>query len=113
MQRSLRTVRVQPLVHVDLVGEGVTQSHGGEEHLHADDEVLVAGGDGALAHVEVGRVDVRDGAALLQDGQQEACSQEDKGPMKNRQMTNTGEKARGRGTEVGAESPHPARRTGR
>lgn len=67
------TVRVQPLVHVDPVGEGVAQSHGGEEHLDADDEVLVAGGDRSLPHGEVGGVDLRDGAAFLQDGQQHAC----------------------------------------
>lgn len=63
------TVRVQPFVHVDLVGEGMAQGHGGEEHLDADDEVLVAGCDRSLAHGEVGRVDPRNGAAFLQDGQ--------------------------------------------
>lgn len=64
------TVRVQPLIHVDFVGEGVTQSDGCEEHLDADDEVLVTGGNRSLAHGEVRRVDPGDCAALLQDGQQ-------------------------------------------
>lgn len=67
---SLPTVRVQSFVHVDFVREGVAQSHGSEEHLHADDEVLVTSSDRSLPHGEVRRGDLRDGAALLQDGQQ-------------------------------------------
>lgn len=59
-----------------------------KKHLHANDEVLVAGGDRALAHRHLQGVDLRDGAALLQYGQQETCSQEGRGQIKNRQMTN-------------------------
>lgn len=57
-----------------------------KKHLHANDEVLVAGGDRALAHRHLQGVDLRDGAALLQYGQQEACSQEGRGQIKNRQI---------------------------
>ena len=46
----VHTLRIQPLVGIDLVGEGVAQGQGREEHLHADDEILVAGSHGALAH---------------------------------------------------------------
>lgn len=48
------------------------QSQRREKHLDADDEVLVAGGDRPLADGHLHRVDLRDGAALLQDGQQHA-----------------------------------------
>ena len=66
------TLGVQPLVHVHRVGEGVAQGQGREEHLHADDEVLVTRGDRALADRHRVRVDPGDGPALLQDGQQHA-----------------------------------------
>lgn len=36
------TLCVQSLVSIDLVGEGVPQGQGCKEHLHTDDEVLVA-----------------------------------------------------------------------
>lgn len=72
-----------------------------EKHLHANDEVLVAGGDRALAHRHLQGVDLRDGAARLQDGQQEACSQEGTRLIKNRQTTN---KSVGSGVGVGRES---------
>lgn len=64
------TLCIEPLVRVHLVGEGMAQGDGGEKHLHADDEVLVAGGHRALTHGDVGRVDFGDGATLLQDGQE-------------------------------------------
>lgn len=65
-------MRVQPLVHVDFVGEGVAQRQGCEEHFYTDNEVLVAGGHCALAHGHVWGVNLRNSAALLQDGQQHA-----------------------------------------
>lgn len=85
---SSPTLRVQTLVHVNSVGEGVAQGQRCEKHLHANDEVLVAGGDRALAHRHLQGVDLRDGAARLQDGQQEACSHEGRRLIKNRQTTN-------------------------
>ena len=66
------TIGVQPLVHVDLVSEGVAKGHGCEEHLDADDEVLVTSSNRALAHRHLCRVDLRDGTTLLQDGQEHA-----------------------------------------
>lgn len=98
---SSPTLRVQTLVHVNSVGEGVAQGQRCEKHLHANDEVLVAGGDRALAHRHLQGVDLRDGAARLQDGQQEACSQEGTRLIKNRQTTN---KSVGSGVGVGRES---------
>lgn len=64
------TLCIEPLVRVHLVGEGMAQGDGREKHLHADDEVLVAGSDRALTHGDVGRVDFGDGTTLLQDGQE-------------------------------------------
>lgn len=54
-------------VTVDLVGEGITQGYRGEEHLYADDEVLVACRDCAGVEVRIGLYDV----GLFQDGQQD------------------------------------------
>lgn len=48
----------------------MAQSNSSEEHLNADDEVLVTSSNCSLAHREVSRVDLRDGSALLQNGQQ-------------------------------------------
>lgn len=46
----LLTLGVQTLVHVHLVCERVAQSQCCEKHLHANDKVLVTGGNCPLAH---------------------------------------------------------------
>lgn len=50
----------------------MTQSQRCEKHLDANDEVLVTGGDRPLADRHLHRVNLRDGPALLQNGQQHA-----------------------------------------
>lgn len=64
------TVAVQPLVHVDLVCESMSQSNGCKEHLDADDEVLIAGCDRTLTNRHLGGVDLRNSSTFLQDGQE-------------------------------------------
>ena len=62
------------LASVDGDGESVSESNCSKEHLNADEEVLVAGADGARLGGDgaVVRLDGLDGARLLQDRQQEA-----------------------------------------
>ena len=79
------TIGVQPLVHVDLVSEGVAKGHGCEEHLDADDEVLVTSSNRALAHRHLCRVDLRDGTTLLQDGQEHAWGERGGGEREGRE----------------------------
>lgn len=68
------------LLLVDSAGEGVSQDDGGEEHLHADDEVLPAGRHRAGADfmpVDIERVG--NDAAAFQDGEDHALN----GPQMN------------------------------
>lgn len=70
--RTSCTWRVLFLLRVHLAGEGAAQGDGGEEHLDADDEVLVAGGHRASPHLApVDDLDLRDDPTPLQDGQQQ------------------------------------------
>lgn len=64
------TVRVERLVHVDLVCECVSERQSSEEHLNTDDEVLVTGGNSPLPHSDIRRVYPRNRTAFLQDSQQ-------------------------------------------
>ncbi len=68
------TLNVECLVHVGLVSERVSERQSGEEHLDADDEVLVTGGNSPLPHADVRRVYSRKHAALLQNRQQHPYS---------------------------------------
>ena len=56
-------------VSVDVVGEGVPQRNGREEHLHTDEKVLVPGRH--RARVEAGQR--LDHLSLLKDGKDYSC----------------------------------------
>lgn len=62
------------LLRVQVVREGEAQRDRREEHLDADDEVLVAGRHraGLLRHVSLLRVQRTDHPRVLQDGQQQS-----------------------------------------
>lgn len=68
------TLNVESLVHVDLVSERMSERQSGEEHLDADDEVLVTGGNSPLPHADIRRVYARNRATFLQNRQQHPYS---------------------------------------
>ncbi len=75
LQRHGAAVRDHLLLRVQVAREGEAQRDRREEHLDADEEVLVAGGDGSrlLRHVAFLRVERADDARVLQDRQQQPC----------------------------------------
>lgn len=71
-------MRVQPLVHVHFVREGMTQGHGSKEHLNADNKVLIASRYGAFTNRHFGRADLWNCATFFQDGQQHTLPKREK-----------------------------------